>query len=110
MARVCDTHTTIRYQMLSMATNCTVLPALWMLLLGVNKAVTLGTSWWILIQESHKHTVNIIDVDDVKKRLNNLNVYNSYGPEILHPRILKALQNKIALPLKLIVECLLTEN
>jgi len=132
--------------MLSMATNCTVLPALWMLLLGVNKAVTLGTSWWILIQESHKHTcwtiwrilireshycrytitlgtiwwllilashkhtVNIIDVDDVKKRLNNLNVYNSYGPEILHPRILKALQNKIALPLKLIVECLLTEN
>jgi len=26
----------------------------------------------------------IIDVDDVKKRLNNLNVYKSYGPDIIN--------------------------
>jgi len=43
----------------------------------------------------------ITDVDDVKKRLNNLNVYRSYGPDMLYPRILKELQNEIALPLKL---------
>jgi len=44
----------------------------------------------------------ITNVDDFKKRLNNLNVYNSYGPDMLHPRILKDLQNEIALPLKFI--------
>jgi len=49
----------------------------------------------------------IIDVDDVKKRLNNLNVYKSNRPDMLYPRILKELQNEIALPLKLIFECLL---
>jgi len=42
----------------------------------------------------------IIDVDDVKKRLNNLNMYKSYGPNMLHPKILKELPNEIALPLK----------
>lgn len=46
-----------------------------------------------------------IDVEDIKKRLNNLNVYKSYGPDMLHPRILKELKNEIALPLKLIFEC-----
>jgi len=46
----------------------------------------------------------IIDVNDVKKRLNNLSVYKSYGPDMLHPRLLKELQNKIALPFKLIFE------
>jgi len=39
----------------------------------------------------------IMDVDDAKKRLNNLNV--SYGPDMLHPRILKELHNELALPL-----------
>jgi len=41
----------------------------------------------------------IIDVDDVKKRCNNVNVFKSYGPDVLHPKILKKLQNEIALPL-----------
>jgi len=39
----------------------------------------------------------IIVVDDVKKHLNNLNVYKSYRPDMLNPRILKELQNEIAL-------------
>jgi len=47
----------------------------------------------------------IIDVDDVKKRLNILNMYKSYVPDMLHPRISKELQNEIALPIKLIFEC-----
>lgn len=51
-----------------------------------------------------------IDIEDVKKRLNNLNVYKSYGPDMLHPKILKELQNEIALPLKLIFECSLSTN
>jgi len=47
----------------------------------------------------------IIDVNDVNKCLNILNVNKSYGPDMLHPRILKELKNEIALPLKLIFEC-----
>jgi len=34
-----------------------------------------------------------------------INVYKSYGPDMLHSRILKELQNEIALSLKLIFEC-----
>ena len=30
----------------------------------------------------------MMDTDDVKKRLNNLHVYKSYGHDMLHPRIL----------------------
>jgi len=41
----------------------------------------------------------IIDIDDVKNRLNNLNMYKSYGPDMPHPGILKELQNEIALRL-----------
>jgi len=37
----------------------------------------------------------IIVFDDVKKRLNNLNVCKSYGPDMLHPSILKELQNDL---------------
>jgi len=53
---------------------------------------------------------NIMDDEDVKKRLNNLNVYKSYGPDILHQKIMKELQNEISLPLKLIFECSLRTN
>ncbi len=31
----------------------------------------------------------IIDTDDIKKRLNKLNVFKSSGAEMLHPRLLK---------------------
>ena len=51
-----------------------------------------------------------IDIEDVKKRLNNLNVYKSYRPDMLHTKILKELQNEIALRLKLIFECSLGTN
>jgi len=34
------------------------------------------------------------DVDDVNWRLNNLKVYKSYGPDMIHPIILKELQNE----------------
>jgi len=47
----------------------------------------------------------IINVDEVKKSINNLNVYKSYGSDSLHPRILRELQNEISLPLKLTFEC-----
>jgi len=32
-------------------------------------------------------------------------LYKTYGPDVLHSRILKELRNEIALPLKLIFEC-----
>jgi len=53
----------------------------------------------------------IIDVDDVKKRLNSLNVYKSYGPDMLHQRILKELQNEIAICFTIKINLwMLTEN
>ena len=51
-----------------------------------------------------------LDIEDVEKRLNNLYVYKSYGPDMLHQQILKELQNEIAIPLKLIFECSLGTN
>jgi ribonuclease P/MRP protein subunit RPP40 len=41
----------------------------------------------------------IINVEMVKKKLNNLNVNKSQGPDGIHPRILKELSNVIAYPL-----------
>ena len=44
-------------------------------------------------------------VDDVLKRLTNLKINKSCGPDQIHPRILYEARNEIALPLKLIYEC-----
>ena len=51
-----------------------------------------------------------IDAEDIVKRLGNLNVFKSPGPDMLHPRVLKEVRNKIAVPLKLIFECSLTST
>ena len=45
-----------------------------------------------------------VDVDDIVKRLNNLNVYKSPGPDMIHPRILKEARHEIAYPLKIIFD------
>ena len=41
---------------------------------------------------------------DIVKRLNNLNVFKSAGPDMLHPRVLKEVRNEISFPLKLIFD------
>ena len=46
-----------------------------------------------------------ISTDDIIKRLTNLNINKSSGPDNLHPRILYEVRNEIAYPLKLIFEC-----
>ena len=45
------------------------------------------------------------NVQDIAKRLNNLNCYKSAGPDCIHPKILKELGDVIAVPLKLIFKC-----
>ena len=47
-----------------------------------------------------------IDTEDIVERLGNLNVFKSPGPDMLHPRVLREVRNEIAVPLKLIFECL----
>ena len=47
---------------------------------------------------------NILDTfnfstEEVQEKLQHLNIYKSIGPDMLHPRILSALENKLARPL-----------
>ena len=51
--------------------------------------------------------INPIDFSylDICKRLSNLNVYKSPGPDGQHPRFLYETRNEIAYPLKLIFDC-----
>ena len=49
---------------------------------------------------------NILDTfnfstEEVQEKLQHLNIYKSTGPDMLHPRILRALENKLARPLRL---------
>ena len=46
----------------------------------------------------------IIDEDVILKKLLNLNINKSAGPDQIHPRVLYELRNEIAFPLKLIFE------
>ena len=46
----------------------------------------------------------LINREDIIKKLNNLNVFKSPGPDMLHPRILKEVRDVIALPLKIIFD------
>ena len=48
---------------------------------------------------------NILDTfnfstEEVQEKLQHLNIYKSTGPDMLHPRILRALDYKLARPLK----------
>jgi hypothetical protein len=45
------------------------------------------------------------DLDSIIKKLENINVYKSPGPDLLHPRVLKEVRLEIAYPLKIIFEC-----
>lgn len=47
--------------------------------------------------------ISIIE-DDIKKRLDLLNVNKSPGPDALHPRILKEISTEISVPLKIIFD------
>ena len=46
-----------------------------------------------------------VHVDDIVKRLNNINVFKSTGPDMLHPRVLKETRKEIAYPLKILFDC-----
>ena len=51
-----------------------------------------------------QYEVNILDTfnfstEEVQEKLQHLNIYKSTGPDILHPRILRALEDKLARPL-----------
>ena len=45
-----------------------------------------------------------INTEEIMKRLADLNVFESSGPDMLHPRVLKEVREVIALPLKIIFE------
>jgi hypothetical protein len=45
-----------------------------------------------------------ISTEDIMKRLGDLNIFKSPGPDMLHPRVLKEVREVIAIPLKLIFE------
>ena len=45
-----------------------------------------------------------LSTEDIMKRLGDLNVFKSSGPDMLHPRVLKEVREVIALPLKIIFE------
>jgi hypothetical protein len=51
-----------------------------------------------------------IRVEIIKKRLENLKVLKSAGPDGMHPRVLKEFKNEIAYPLKAIFESSLENN
>ena len=59
---------------------------------------------WKWYETYHKDTEGIV------KRLGNLNVFKSPGPDMLHLRVLREGRNEIAVPLKLIFECSLTSK
>ena len=44
-------------------------------------------------------------IDDIKNRLQQLNVFKSPGPDGIHPKILAETANELAYPLKLIFDC-----
>ena len=47
-------------------------------------------------------TFNLI-TEEEQEKLKHLNIYKSTGPDMLHPRILRALEDKLARPLTNIV-------
>lgn len=51
-----------------------------------------------------------ISVENITKRLQNLNVFKSPGPDAMHPRVLKEVRNEIAYPLTVIFEVSLETN
>ena len=51
-----------------------------------------------------------IRVENITKRLQNLNVFKSPGPDAMHPRVLKEVRNEIAYPLTVIFEVSLETN
>ena len=51
-----------------------------------------------------------ISIEDTNKRLANLNVFKSPGPDLLHPRVLMEVRSESAYPLKVIFESSLENN
>ena len=74
-----------------------------------NKNMTMD---FLLMQDKCESDMKhiIIDTEDIVKRLGNLNVIKSPGPDMLHLRVLKEIRNEIAVPLKLIFECSLASK
>jgi hypothetical protein len=52
----------------------------------------------------------IIDVEDILKRLNTINVNKSSGPDEIHPRVLYEARHEIAGALKILFECSLQNH
>ena len=60
---------------------------------------------------SDKEVSNIsISVDDMRKKLDKLNVSKSCGPDGMHPRLVKELSTELALPFKILFDKTLTEG
>ena len=56
------------------------------------------------VPQLRQYEGNILDTfnfsaEEVQEKLQDLNIYKSTGPDMLHPRILRALEDKLARPL-----------
>ena len=56
------------------------------------------------VQQLRQYEGNILDTfnfstEEVQEKLQHLNIYKFTGPDMLHPRILRALEDKLARPL-----------
>ena len=56
------------------------------------------------VPQLRQHGGDILDTfsfstEEVQEKLRHLNIYKSTGPDMLHPRILRALEDKLARPL-----------
>ena len=56
------------------------------------------------VPQLRQYEGNILDTfnfstKEVQEKLQHLNIYKSTGPDMLHPRILRALEDKLARPL-----------
>ena len=56
------------------------------------------------VPQLRQYEGNILDtfnfsIEEVQEKLQHLNIYKSTGPDMVHPRILRALEGKLARPL-----------
>ena len=71
-----------------------------------NSVFTKEDQNYVLIRENSEFEFPLndieINIDVVKRKLKDLKVFKSPGPDCLHPRLLKETTNELALPLSMI--------